>query len=165
VSLQVDDGIRPNGAYSVFVHESVDLELAYFLLLPHISEDPQWLAPLAMATIAEAIDREHSQPGAPTDEPTVLASPGALQCQLGPIRLRTSAVTLPMRWTSELGSQLFPERVDADLYLHGTGDENSQLALAGTYKRPADAELDRIQRVTKSAVRTYLGSIATVLLA
>jgi hypothetical protein len=70
-----------------------------------------------------------------------------------------------MRWFSELGSRLFPERIDADLYLHATSAESSQLALDGNYTRPADAELDRIQRVTKSAVRTYLGSIATVILA
>ncbi|HEX2369546.1 MAG TPA: hypothetical protein VHM94_09965 [Acidimicrobiia bacterium] len=77
----------------------------------------------------------------------------------GPGRL-----TIPLSWTAEGPSALFPE-MDADLMLATLGPDASQLSLRGSYTPPMGAvgrALDRMlmHRVAESSVKGFVDRIA-----
>ncbi|MHB1614606.1 MAG: hypothetical protein ACYCXA_07075 [Actinomycetes bacterium] len=90
-----------------------------------------------------------------------------VELRLGEPRHREDTVVVPMTWTTEDSSSLFPE-LDADLELAPFGPTRTELTLNGTYVPPMGLigrRLDQLllHRVAEATVRSLLRHLAVEL--
>lgn len=148
----------------MFVHNTSELERPYHQVRPALIDGPSWLASLAPPALTEAFELTGKMPFAGDRHVTLARVSDACRCRVGPISLHIDAITVPIRWLSDLDPLVFPPVVDADLHLSGLGPTRSQLALNGTYPRPEPpADPAVIHQTVQAMIDTYLRDVTATL--
>ncbi len=144
----------------MFVRDFIEILRPFEAVAPRLVRDAAWLDPIAHEALEEAVATLSAlHPDQPVDRRLALLN---VRCVRGPVRLRSGALVMPLRWETNLSALLLPSW-DGDLEVVPLGADRSQIALnanTGAASRDRDAIT---RRVVETSLRVFLRQLATQL--
>jgi hypothetical protein len=149
----------------VFVQELLPVARPFDQLAPRFVA-PGWLHPLAITAVGQAFQSVRGSSGT-LERSEITLWPEAINYELGPVRVRSDGLSIPMRWSSRLDHGLFPRRFDGDLQAARVDADRSELTVVGTFPRPLtpSAAPGMVRESTEAWTRHFLALVARSLLA
>ena len=144
----------------MFIRETSEVEHP-FDEFAHRFAAPDWLHPLAIAAVTDALRSTHDLPSEALRPPAIAVWPDAFHYELGPVRVSPREVTVAMRWDSRLPAELFPELFDGDLRVERADGAFSGLSVVGTYPNSTltSVEPGAVKHVAEAWARGFLTNI------
>jgi hypothetical protein len=137
----------------MFVRDFIEIGQPFEAVAPRLVRNAAWLEPIAYDALEEAV----ATFGALRPDQPVHLVPSRLEvrCERGPVRLRSDALVMPLRWETNLPAFMLPS-LDGDLEVVPLGADRSQLVLNANMG-PLFGDGDAIvRRVVETSLRSFL---------
>jgi hypothetical protein len=144
----------------MFVRDFIEIGQPFEAVAPRLVRDAAWLEPIAHDALAEAVTTFGAlRPDQPVHQ---VLSRLSVRCERGPVRFRSDALVMPLRWETNLPAFMLPS-LDGDLEVVPLGADRSQLALNATMDA-FSSDRDAIAlRVVETSLRSFLRQLAASL--
>jgi hypothetical protein len=144
----------------MFVRDFIEIGQPFEAVAPRLVRDAAWLEPIAHDALAEAVMTFAAlRPDQPVHQ---VLSRLSVRCERGPVRFRSDALVMPLRWETNLPAFMLPS-LDGDLEVVPLGADRSQLALNATMDA-FSSDRDAIAlRVVETSLRSFLRQLAASL--